>query len=176
MHWTPPKAALEAVAAAATDPALSQYGPDAGMPQLREALLAKLAAENDLHQASLSAPEQLSMVSGHDGMPEADRGQRHLHTALMPLFTMETLIQTRAALELSPNYHHMTAGGRHGDSARKPGVHEQCAGKPPVSLTTLRVNLTALTAGGRHGHGGRKSGVHKCSAGVAGRGRCCRAL
>ncbi len=35
MHWTPPQAALEAVAAAATDPALSQYGPDAGMPLLR---------------------------------------------------------------------------------------------------------------------------------------------
>lgn len=50
VHWAPPAAALEAVAAAASDPALSQYGPDAGMPELRKALVAKLAAENGIHQ------------------------------------------------------------------------------------------------------------------------------
>ena len=50
VYWAPPAAALEAVAAAASDAELSQYGPDAGMPALREALVAKLAAENGIHQ------------------------------------------------------------------------------------------------------------------------------
>ena len=54
VYWAPPAAALEAVAAAASDPELSQYGPDAGMPALREALIAKLAAENGIHQVSFA--------------------------------------------------------------------------------------------------------------------------
>jgi DNA-binding transcriptional MocR family regulator len=53
VHWAPPAAALEAVAAATTDPALSQYGPDAGLPPLRQALREKLAAENGLTQVWL---------------------------------------------------------------------------------------------------------------------------
>jgi aromatic aminotransferase len=56
VYWAPPAAALEAVAAAASDPELSQYGPDAGMPALREALIAKLAAENSIHQVSVGNP------------------------------------------------------------------------------------------------------------------------
>jgi aromatic aminotransferase len=50
VYWPPPAEALKAVAAAASDPELSQYGPDAGMPELREALVGKLAAENGIHQ------------------------------------------------------------------------------------------------------------------------------
>lgn len=50
MHWPPPAGALEAVARAAADPALSQYGPDVGLPALREALTEKLAAENGLDE------------------------------------------------------------------------------------------------------------------------------
>lgn len=53
VHWAPPAAALEAVAAATTDPALSQYGPDAGLPPLRQALREKLAAENGLTQVEV---------------------------------------------------------------------------------------------------------------------------
>ena len=52
VHWAPPQAALEAVAAATSDPALSQYGPDAGLPQLRQALRDKLAAENGLTEVT----------------------------------------------------------------------------------------------------------------------------
>jgi aromatic aminotransferase len=54
VYWTPPAAALEAVAAAASDPELSQYGPDAGLPALRQALTAKLAAENGIHQVGVT--------------------------------------------------------------------------------------------------------------------------
>lgn len=53
VHWAPPPAALEAVAVATADPALSQYGPDAGLPQLRQALRDKLAAENGLTEVPI---------------------------------------------------------------------------------------------------------------------------
>jgi len=53
VHWAPPAAALQAVAEATADPALSQYGPDAGLPELRQALRDKLAAENGLTEVDV---------------------------------------------------------------------------------------------------------------------------
>jgi aspartate/methionine/tyrosine aminotransferase len=48
VHWPPPAAALAAAAAGAADAAVSLYGPDEGLPALRAALRAKLAARNGL--------------------------------------------------------------------------------------------------------------------------------
>jgi aspartate/methionine/tyrosine aminotransferase len=48
VHWPPPAAALAAAAACAADAAVSLYGPDEGLPALRAALRAKLAARNSL--------------------------------------------------------------------------------------------------------------------------------
>ncbi len=50
VHWQPPAAALQRAAelVASGDPALSQYGPDEGLPELRQALREKLERENGL--------------------------------------------------------------------------------------------------------------------------------
>lgn len=50
VHWQPPAAALQRAAelVASGDPALSQYGPDEGLPELRQALREKLQRENGL--------------------------------------------------------------------------------------------------------------------------------
>lgn len=49
VHWMPPSSALERAASMITDPSCSAYGPDEGMPALREALRHKLLTENNLH-------------------------------------------------------------------------------------------------------------------------------
>lgn len=50
VHWTPPEQALKtACSAAITDPKISSYGPDEGLPQLREKLRIKIVEENGLH-------------------------------------------------------------------------------------------------------------------------------
>ncbi|QJR10486.1 Aspartate/prephenate aminotransferase [Usitatibacter rugosus] len=49
VHYPPPRAALEAAAAAVTEPTTSQYQPAAGIPRLLERITAKLAAENGIH-------------------------------------------------------------------------------------------------------------------------------
>ena len=49
VHWQPPAAALALAAQMAGDPAVSQYGPDEGLPALREALRRKIREENGLH-------------------------------------------------------------------------------------------------------------------------------
>ncbi|KAK9809123.1 hypothetical protein WJX72_009699 [[Myrmecia] bisecta] len=48
VYWMPPESAIKAAVAKATDPALSVYGADEGMPELTAALRHKLAAENGL--------------------------------------------------------------------------------------------------------------------------------
>mmetsp|Transcript_3047 Transcript_3047/g.5771 ORF Transcript_3047/g.5771 Transcript_3047/m.5771 type:complete len:432 (+) Transcript_3047:53-1348(+) len=53
VHWQPPKAALDAAASFVYDPRASRYCPDDGIPELREALAHKLAAENGLQDADV---------------------------------------------------------------------------------------------------------------------------
>lgn len=53
VHWPPPQSALDAAAAALQDPAVSQYGPCDGLPQLVRALEEKVEAENGLPQHSI---------------------------------------------------------------------------------------------------------------------------
>eukprot|EP00931_Biecheleriopsis_adriatica_P115663 TRINITY_DN91432_c0_g1_i1.p1 TRINITY_DN91432_c0_g1~~TRINITY_DN91432_c0_g1_i1.p1 ORF type:complete len:445 (-),score=96.31 TRINITY_DN91432_c0_g1_i1:4-1218(-) len=48
VHWAPPQAVIEAVAAAAHEPDTNAYCADDGLPALREALKAKLLEENGL--------------------------------------------------------------------------------------------------------------------------------
>lgn len=48
VHWQPPPQALDRAAAMIHDPSASAYGPDEGMPALRDALRSKLKAENGL--------------------------------------------------------------------------------------------------------------------------------
>ncbi len=48
VHWPPPPEALDAAAAAIRDPATSCYGPNEGLPVLREALRQKVARDNGL--------------------------------------------------------------------------------------------------------------------------------
>ncbi len=52
VHWAPPPQALATAAAMAADPAVSQYGPDEGLPALREALRRKIREENGLEGVS----------------------------------------------------------------------------------------------------------------------------
>eukprot|EP00242_Pyramimonas_sp_CCMP2087_P007166 CAMPEP_0198202990 /NCGR_PEP_ID=MMETSP1445-20131203/6219_1 /TAXON_ID=36898 /ORGANISM="Pyramimonas sp., Strain CCMP2087" /LENGTH=385 /DNA_ID=CAMNT_0043874175 /DNA_START=211 /DNA_END=1368 /DNA_ORIENTATION=+ len=48
VYWQPPEAALEAAAKSITEPRVSMYGADDGLPELKEALKLKLAQENEL--------------------------------------------------------------------------------------------------------------------------------
>ena len=56
VHWQPPAAALSAVEELVYTPAVSAYGADDGLPELREALRQKLSEENGL-------PDQDVMVT-----------------------------------------------------------------------------------------------------------------
>lgn len=51
--WPPPKEALTAAAALVSDPATSRYGADDGLLELRQALVAKLAADNGIRGADV---------------------------------------------------------------------------------------------------------------------------
>ena len=48
VHWMPPDSALTAAMHLVKSPSASSYGPAQGMPALREALVAKISAENGL--------------------------------------------------------------------------------------------------------------------------------
>lgn len=48
VHWAPPAAVADALISAAREPDTNAYGPDDGLPALREALAEKLLAENGL--------------------------------------------------------------------------------------------------------------------------------
>lgn len=53
VHWQPPASALQAaMSALQSNPAVNGYGPAEGMPALREALKAKVAAQNGLENVS----------------------------------------------------------------------------------------------------------------------------
>jgi hypothetical protein len=49
VHWGPPMQAMNRAAAMVADPSVNSYGPDEGLPALREALRRKIADENGLH-------------------------------------------------------------------------------------------------------------------------------
>ena len=53
VFWTPPEAALKRAADAVTLPHTSQYCADAGLPELRAALQAKISTENNLSNSSV---------------------------------------------------------------------------------------------------------------------------
>jgi len=58
VHWQPPAAALQAAADLVKDPAVSAYGPDEGLPALREALRRKIQEENGLQGVSAGERER----------------------------------------------------------------------------------------------------------------------
>ncbi|CAH2067981.1 unnamed protein product [Thlaspi arvense] len=53
VHWQPPEKALAKVKELVWDPTISSYGPDEGIPELREALLNKLRDENKLTKSAV---------------------------------------------------------------------------------------------------------------------------
>ncbi|XP_010532140.1 PREDICTED: uncharacterized protein LOC104808212 [Tarenaya hassleriana] len=53
VYWQPPEQALEKVKELVWDPLVSSYGPDEGIPELREALQKKLCEENKLHKSAV---------------------------------------------------------------------------------------------------------------------------
>lgn len=53
VYWQPPKQALEKVQQLVWEPSVSCYGPDEGIPELRQALMQKLQQENKLHKSSV---------------------------------------------------------------------------------------------------------------------------
>lgn len=52
VYWAPPPQALATAAQLVSDPAVSAYGPDEGLPALREALRHKIEQENGLKGVS----------------------------------------------------------------------------------------------------------------------------
>ena len=53
MHWQPPQKALDKVKELVCDPKVSSYGPDEGIPELRQALQKKLREENKLTKSAV---------------------------------------------------------------------------------------------------------------------------
>ncbi|PSR96100.1 Aspartate aminotransferase like, partial [Actinidia chinensis var. chinensis] len=53
VYWQPPKRALDRAKEIVWDPAVSRYGADEGLPELREALIRKLRQENNIHKSSV---------------------------------------------------------------------------------------------------------------------------
>jgi katanin p60 ATPase-containing subunit A1 len=53
VYWQPPKQALDKVKDLVSEPIVSLYGADAGIPELREALTKKLRQENKLQKSSV---------------------------------------------------------------------------------------------------------------------------
>nr|ACU20038.1 unknown [Glycine max] len=53
VYWQPPKQALEKVKELVSEPLISRYGNDEGIPELRAALVKKLRDENNLHKSSV---------------------------------------------------------------------------------------------------------------------------
>ncbi|KAH9297970.1 hypothetical protein KI387_029652, partial [Taxus chinensis] len=53
VYWQPPQQALEKVKDAIWHPSTSNYGPDEGLPELRQALVGKLRRENNLCKSSV---------------------------------------------------------------------------------------------------------------------------
>ncbi|CAO2181118.1 unnamed protein product [Urochloa humidicola] len=53
VYWQPPESAMNKVEKIVREPAVSKYGSDDGLPELREALLEKLRRENKLTKSSV---------------------------------------------------------------------------------------------------------------------------
>ncbi|CAF2060245.1 hypothetical protein Bca4012_100210 [Brassica carinata] len=53
VYWQPPQKALDKVKELVWDPAISSYGPDEGLPELRQALQKKLREENKLTKSAV---------------------------------------------------------------------------------------------------------------------------
>ncbi|KAF5832654.1 putative aspartate aminotransferase [Dunaliella salina] len=53
VYWPPPPEVLDAAQAAVKDPSISRYGPDMGMPELRQALREKVARDNKLYNHNI---------------------------------------------------------------------------------------------------------------------------
>ncbi|CAN6936729.1 BnaC06g40630D [Brassica napus] len=53
VHWQPPQKALDKVKELVCDPKVSSYGPDEGIPELRQALQKKLREENKLTKSAV---------------------------------------------------------------------------------------------------------------------------
>ncbi|PSR96843.1 Aspartate aminotransferase [Actinidia chinensis var. chinensis] len=53
VYWQPPKRALDMAKEIVWEPAVSRYGADEGLPELREALIRKLRQENNIHKSSV---------------------------------------------------------------------------------------------------------------------------
>lgn len=128
VHWSPPQSALEAAAASALDASTSLYGADDGLPELRTALKAKLAAENGLTNSEV--------------MVTAGANQAYTNMVL-------TLLDAGDAAALFAPYYfnHLMAlqmTGSHGDVVIAPSTASL---QPDVGA--LRAEMAARKADGR---------------------------
>lgn len=65
VHWPPPPEAITAARAAADEPSSHLYGADDGLPELRAALKAKLAAENGLTASEVMVTAGANQASSY---------------------------------------------------------------------------------------------------------------
>lgn len=76
VHWQPPEMALESGRELFATPAAHQYGPDEGMPALREALAGKLAAENGLPDHDVMVTAGANQAYANAVLALVDAGDR----------------------------------------------------------------------------------------------------
>lgn len=169
VHWAPPPEALAVAASMAADPAVSQYGPDEGLPALREALRRKIREENGLEG-----------VSG-TGFGDGDGGRRwRVGECRRACLQQDPPLRRHVLLlaSLWPPRQHLTPhGAALADCLADCSVLccavmccdcQICCQR---STTTDR-QPTCLPAGPavrRHGHRRRQPGLHQRGAGAAGR-------
>lgn len=68
VFWSPPERAIKAATEACSTPLANSYGPAQGMPALRQALIEKLADENDLRDVRFAYFVSMSI----DNPPKQD--------------------------------------------------------------------------------------------------------
>ena len=128
VHWSPPPSALEEATGFVHEAATSLYGADDGLPELRTALKAKLAAENGLHQSEV-------MVTA---------GANQAYTNLV----LSLLDAGDAAALFAPYYfNHLMAlqmTGSHGDLVLAPTTPSL-----QPDLSAIRAEMQARKADGR---------------------------
>jgi len=128
VHWSPPPSALEEATGFVHEAATSLYGADDGLPELRTALKAKLAAENGLHQSEV-------MVTA---------GANQAYTNLV----LSLLDAGDAAALFAPYYfNHLMAlqmTGSHGDLVLAPTTPSL-----QPDLSAIRAEMEARKADGR---------------------------
>ena len=69
MHWAPPPPALVAIERATREPATHSYCPDEGLPALRDALKAKLLADNGIAAAEVMVTSGSNQVARRAAPP-----------------------------------------------------------------------------------------------------------